>query len=760
MLKVARRLRPTSTDFPCFPWYLSPNTVHRSYSSNPQTGSRQPWRPASALDEWVDRPIHPISLRQLFFFGRVLTENRLLSSANYVRTELPTRLAHRLRDMQRLPYVVVTNPHLSRVYELYYKSFETFRRVPVIRTLEENDIYCKKISDSLKDHLPVIPNLIMGVLQCQAFMEPDVMDQFAQAMLRARISRRVIAEQHLALTETFNSPSHVPQQRSENDFVGEVLLRCNAKEVIERCGKVAQDLCRAPDGTGPVVPEIKVLGHTNATFPYVLNHLEYIIGELLRNSIQAVMEKHRHASKPPPIEVLICEAPQQVIIRFSDQGGGIPRDIRPFLWSFNKGPRTLARLESLGQVPELAATMQEVQHPTVEKGNGGDSSLSTLSSRPPSLRLGMGLPMSKVYAEYWAGGLELHSLEGYGVDAFLQISKLGNQNEQLSNTKLSVSTRDQDTKDGTKLDSARPFSGRRFGDPHNKSNPFSALSPPTSKSSNANASSAFGLGSGAFASFGATKTPKTPGSGSGFDFSTKDKKEKEAEGADKTEATALSDSSSARPDSATGQHELRYNWNLYYRPPANKFSDYEKSIAKVAGISTVEAFWAVYTHLKRPSALPTVSDYHIFKDGIRPVWEDEANKKGGKWIVRLKKGVADRYWEDLLMAIIGDQFLEAADEVCGAVLSVRSGEDVLSIWTKIDGGRNIKIRETIKRILAFPPDTNIVWKSHDDSIAQRSALDEARHQKASAGPSQPGIEKRRSTLQDDGERAKSKTATS
>jgi hypothetical protein len=64
--------------------------------------------------------------------------------------------------------------------------------------------------------------------------------------------------------------------------------------------------------------------------------------------------------------------------------------------------------------------------------SGHDSSLSSLSSRPPNLRLGMGLPLSRVYAEYWAGNLELHSLEGYGVDAFLQISKLGNKNEQLT----------------------------------------------------------------------------------------------------------------------------------------------------------------------------------------------------------------------------------------------------------------------------------------------------------------------------------------
>jgi translation initiation factor 4E len=96
--------------------------------------------------------------------------------------------------------------------------------------------------------------------------------------------------------------------------------------------------------------------------------------------------------------------------------------------------------------------------------------------------------------------------------------------------------------------------------------------------------------------------------------------------------------------------------------------------------------------MKRPSQLPSVSDYHFFREGIRPVWEDDANKKGGKWIMRLKKGVCDRYWEDLLMSMVGDQFNEASDEVCGAVLSVRAQEDVLSIWTKNDGGRNVKIR--------------------------------------------------------------------
>jgi len=252
--------------------------------------------------------------------------------------------------------------------------------------------------------------------------------------------------------------------------------------------------------------------------------------------------------------------------------------------------------------------------------------------------------------------------------------------------------KDPEGKDGSKVDSPRTYTGRRFGDSssHGKTNPFNALSPSATKSPSAGASSAFGLGSGAFASFSSVKTPKTPGSGAGFDFATREKRENNLlpDLDSKHEAESSSETSSA----ASSEHSLKDKWTLFYRPPANKYSDYEKSTIKLATLRTAESFWTIYSHLKRPSLLPTVSDYHIFKEGIRPVWEDEANKKGGKWIIRLKKGVADRYWEDLLLAIVGDQFLEAGEEVCGAVLSVRSGEDVLSVWTKNDGGRNIKIR--------------------------------------------------------------------
>lgn len=137
------------------------------------------------LHRWVQKEARPISLRQLTFFGRTLTENRLLSSANYVRTELPTRLAHRLRDMQTLPFVVVTNPHMSHVYELYYKAFEKLRKIREIKTAEENEQYCKMISETLQEHLTVIPRLAMGVLECQDLMRPEEIDKFMNTLLRS-----------------------------------------------------------------------------------------------------------------------------------------------------------------------------------------------------------------------------------------------------------------------------------------------------------------------------------------------------------------------------------------------------------------------------------------------------------------------------------------------------------------------------------------------------------------------------------------------
>lgn len=93
------------------------------------------------------------------------------------------------------------------------------------------------------------------------------------------------------------------------------------------------------------------------------------------------------------------------------------------------------------------------------------------------------------------------------------------------------------------------------------------------------------------------------------------------------------------------------------------------------------------------------------------MWEDEANSSGGKWIVRLRKGLASRCWENLILAILGEQFM-VNDEICGAVVSVRYQEDIISVWnrTASDQTTTTRIRDTLKRVLNLPPNTILEYK--------------------------------------------------
>ena len=42
-----------------------------------------------------------------------------------------------------------------------------------------------------------------------------------------------------------------------------------------------------------------------------------------------------------------------------------------------------------------------------------------------------GLPISRLYARYFGGDLQIISMEGYGTDAYLHLNRLGNVQEPL-----------------------------------------------------------------------------------------------------------------------------------------------------------------------------------------------------------------------------------------------------------------------------------------------------------------------------------------
>ncbi|KAJ6256653.1 Eukaryotic translation initiation factor [Drechslerella dactyloides] len=329
-------------------------------------------------------------------------------------------------------------------------------------------------------------------------------------------------------------------------------------------------------------------------------------------------------------------------------------------------------------------------------------------------------------------------------------SALWNRRTTPGKLTLSVSNSDGNSNNP---DSSTPSSARGFGsgkgrgaasrDGNGRYDPLSAvpLSAGGSFNTLASPSTAFSLGSGAFASFGAMKTPTKPTGDpiASAGVSKEPQGPTPSSGAvtpgitGPTFASAAAAANQKKAPAELTKTPLRHTWVVWYRAPGAKFQDYEKSTQKIAAFSTVEEFWTVYSHLRKPRSLPHVSDYHLFKQGIRPVWEDTENKKGGKWIIRLKKGISTRYWEDLILAIIGDQFGESGEDICGAVLSIRNAEDVLSVWTRVNNATTLKIRETIKRVLNFPPETVIIFKTHDESIAHERSVHQGQGQNPAQG---------------------------
>ncbi|CAM9708071.1 unnamed protein product, partial [Phaeothamnion confervicola] len=148
--------------------------------------------------------------------------------------------------------------------------------------------------------------------------------------------------------------------------------------------------------------------------------------------------------------------------------------------------------------------------------------------------------------------------------------------------------------------------------------------------------------------------------------------------------------------------------------------DYESSIKPISSFKTVERFWSIYNHLQRPEEVPTSTDYHLFKDGIKPAWEDGSNARGGQWTLRLKKGLAGRYWEELLLAVIGEQF-DVGNEICGCVVSVRYNEDIISLWNRNADNREAteRIRESLRRLLKLPFFIHFEYRRHQARLLRQ-----------------------------------------
>lgn len=132
---------------------------------------------------------------------------------------------------------------------------------------------------------------------------------------------------------------------------------------------------------------------------------------------------------------------------------------------------------------------------------------------------------------------------------------------------------------------------------------------------------------------------------------------------------------------------LRFKWSIWeqiMQSTDGKQSQYSDATHKVADFGTVQDFWKLWNHMPQPSelleqkrmvreqpdGLHVIDAIMIFRENVRPEWEDPSNANGGHFQFQLKpsvgKGQIDEYWNNLVLGVIG-----ATIEPAGMITGVR-----------------------------------------------------------------------------------------
>ena len=375
-----------------------------------------------------------------------LSEKSLLSSANFTLSLLPIRLAHRLQALRNLPYIIVSNPNISRIYSTYLHSLSILLPYwrgasaegnPLIASLEDEIRFTKTLAELVATHTDTIPILARGFLECRRYINPAEVTRFLDEHLRARIGTRLVAEQHIALH--YSSQPHFDPEASPTpcpeypSFIGVIDTALKPAIVVEACAGFVADICELRYG---IRPRCIIDGEPDTVFASVPMHLEYIITEMLKNAFRATVENKSKepvvvtiAPEPPlrPGDVPEIKAPGSdrgqfqgkaimplddnapgVTIRIRDRGGGIAPEVLPSIWSYS------------------FTTFSEDDEMPGSSGMDGLNAISSANSGLSSIAgLGYGLPLSRAYAEYFGGGIDVQSLYRWGTDVYLRLKGIG-----------------------------------------------------------------------------------------------------------------------------------------------------------------------------------------------------------------------------------------------------------------------------------------------------------------------------------------------
>lgn len=315
-----------------------------------------------------------------------------------LQEELPVRLANRIAHLDTLPKLEEVDL-IRGVRADFVRAFSEVRQASepdefelVIRRLKKrNEDHAFRMTSGMKAWMELRRNSGEHEEDGRAFV-----DEFLDRLFLSRIGMETLTSQYLAL-------SHNPD--------GIVNQNCDPCEVCERAAQRVQQLAKTYFKHVPDI-EISFHGMDNAqTLPLIPQYLFYIVVELLKNSLRAVGESHEaqgSGGKPEPVEIIVASDESQVALSIMDKGGGIPFHRQPHVWSYMY---TTARGNTVCEKTGLI--LEQKAEPTPLSGYG------------------VGLPLSRLYAEYLGGSLHLMSMPNFGTHAYLFLQQSSEREEAL-----------------------------------------------------------------------------------------------------------------------------------------------------------------------------------------------------------------------------------------------------------------------------------------------------------------------------------------
>uniref|UniRef100_A0A8C5DJI4 Protein-serine/threonine kinase n=1 Tax=Gouania willdenowi TaxID=441366 RepID=A0A8C5DJI4_GOUWI len=336
----------------------------------------------------------PLSMKHFLDFGSVKACER--TSFKFLRQELPVRLCNIMKEVSLLPDQLLSTPSLQLLQTCYTQSL-----MEILEFLDKNpehqevlESFVEVLENVRNRHNEVVPTMAQGVIeyrQASGRRDPVTdhnLQYFLDRFYTSRISIRMLINQHILVFNGNSNPAHP-------NTIGCIDFMCNVTEVVQDAYDSAKLLCEQHYLGSPELE----LRHNNANntrepiqIPYVPSHLFYMLFELFKNAMRATIETHEASRLLPPIKVMVVVGEEDLSIKMSDRGGGVPfrKTESLFRYMYSTAPR---------------ASMED-QH------------------RTPLAGFGYGLPISRLYARYFQGDLNLYSMEGYGTDAVLRLKTL------------------------------------------------------------------------------------------------------------------------------------------------------------------------------------------------------------------------------------------------------------------------------------------------------------------------------------------------